>query len=79
VVIDDDQQSSENYYNILGSVRKQFPKEVNDRIAELGFGNDVAYPGLQAADMIAYRIEATDGRTQERPQRAAIPVIWGTD
>lgn len=54
VVIDDDQQSSENYYNLLGAMRKQFPKEVSERISALGFGNDVAYPGLQAADMLAY-------------------------
>lgn len=54
VIIDDDQQSAHNYYDLLGSMRKQFPKDVSERISELGFANDVAFPGLQAADMIAY-------------------------
>jgi Protein of unknown function (DUF3800) len=54
VVIDDDQQSSENYYNLLGQMRKRFSREINERISGLAFGNDVAFPGLQAADMIAY-------------------------
>jgi hypothetical protein len=54
VIVDDDQQSAENYYNLLGGMRKQFPIEVNSRISQLAFGNDVAYAGLQAADMLAY-------------------------
>jgi len=57
-VIYDDQQSAENYYNLLGGMRKEFPEAVSKRISELGFGNDVAYPGLQAADMIAYESRA---------------------
>jgi hypothetical protein len=75
VVIDDDQQSAENYYNILGSMRKQFPTEVSKRISELGFGNDVAYPGLQAADMIAYESRGLmikrkqSGNPRERPSQ----------
>ncbi len=54
VVIDDDQQSSENYYSLLSAMRQAFPREISDRISELAFANDVAYPGLQAADMISY-------------------------
>ncbi len=54
VIIDDDQESSENYYNLLAAMRKQFPAEVHKRIAALSFANDVAFPAIQAADMIAY-------------------------
>src|SRR6266567_930783 len=54
VVIDDDREQSENYYSVLSSMRKNFPKEIDERISEIGFANDVAYPGIQAADLIAY-------------------------
>jgi hypothetical protein len=74
VVIDDDQQSSENYYNLLGAMRKQFPKDVSDRISELAFGNDVAYPGLQAADMIAYESRGLMILRKQNPTTPPSPI-----
>ena len=58
-------------------MRKQFPKEVNDRISQLAFANDVAYPGLQAADMIAYESRGLMILKRQHPATATPTVMYG--
>jgi len=57
VVVDDDQQTAMAYYEALNTLRthwhQQF-KKVNERLVAICYGRDAAYPGLQAADMIAF-------------------------
>jgi len=54
VVMDDDEEFAMKCYQYLNQVRKAFPHEVGKRIDAICFGNDKAYPGIQAADMVAY-------------------------
>jgi hypothetical protein len=54
IVLDDDQEYSLACYRLLNSLREQFRPKLQRRIAAISFGNDKAYPGIQAADMIAY-------------------------
>jgi len=53
LVIDDDRESSLSCYNMLHRLKQTFPK-VRERISIISFANDVRYPGIQAADMLAY-------------------------
>ena len=53
LVIDDDREFAMECYEWLGILKDTFP-EVKERMVGICFGNDKAYPGLQAADMIAY-------------------------
>lgn len=57
IVVDDDQEYSIGCYKLLEVLRTHpdpvFAK-VRDRIHGMCFGNDKAYPGIQAADMLAY-------------------------
>jgi hypothetical protein len=53
VIIDDDRESSLSCYKMLHNLKQTFPK-VRERISSISFANDVAYPGIQAADMLAY-------------------------
>jgi hypothetical protein len=57
VVVDDDPENAKAYYQALTDLRthwhEQF-KKVNERLSAISFGNDASYPGLQAADMIAF-------------------------
>lgn len=54
VIVDDDQQNSLDCYTLLNQMRSQFPDAIGKRVDMMAFGNDKAYAGLQAADMIAY-------------------------
>lgn len=57
IVLDDDRNTAQAYYSVLDSLRndpsKRFEK-IRERIHGICFGNDISYPGLQAADMLAY-------------------------
>jgi hypothetical protein len=53
IVIDDDRESSLSCYKMLHILKQTFPK-VRERISLVSFANDVRYPGIQAADMLAY-------------------------
>jgi hypothetical protein len=49
----DDRDSSLRCHEILNVLKSAFPK-VRDRVSGICYVNDKAYPGVQAADMIAY-------------------------
>jgi len=53
LIIDDDRDSSLRCHEMLNILKLAFPK-VKERISSISFVNDRAYPGIQAADMIAY-------------------------
>jgi hypothetical protein len=53
IIIDDDRESSLSCYKMLHTLKQTFPK-VRERISSISFANDMAYPGIQAADMLAY-------------------------
>jgi hypothetical protein len=57
LIVDDDQESAWSYYQML-SLLKVNPNPMFDKVRRrvhgICFGNDSSYPGLQAADMIAY-------------------------
>ena len=53
VVLDDDEEYAMKCYQVLNGLRRTFER-VRRRIDSICFGNDKAYPALQAADMIAY-------------------------
>jgi hypothetical protein len=57
IIIDDDQENAFGYYQMLSTLRThesdQFQK-VRDRVHGISFCNDVSYPGIQMADMVAY-------------------------
>jgi hypothetical protein len=53
VVVDDDHEFSMNCYEQLETLKATFPR-VKDRVHAISFVNDDSYPGIQAADMIAY-------------------------
>jgi len=54
IILDDDQEYSINCYRVLNQLRATFPDKVGKKIDCICFGNDKAYPGIQAADMLAY-------------------------
>lgn len=57
LVIDDDHENSIECYRRLNKL-KEHPdpmfRKVKDRVHAMSFANDVSFPGLQAADMLAY-------------------------
>lgn len=57
VIVDDDPEYAWQYYKLLDGLRqnpdKRFAK-VPERVHAICFGNDVSYPGLQAADMLSW-------------------------
>lgn len=53
IVVDNDQEYSMRIYGQLEGLKISFPK-VKERIHSLSFVDDSSYPGVQAADMIAY-------------------------
>jgi len=53
IVIDDDHDFSVRAYEQLESLKATFPR-VRERVHAISFVNDSSYPGVQAADMIAY-------------------------
>jgi hypothetical protein len=53
IVVDDDRESSLSCYKRIHELKQTFPN-VRERISDITFANDVAYPALQAADMLAY-------------------------
>ena len=53
IIIDDDRASSLRCYELLHLLKQAFPK-VRNRVHSLCYADDKSYPGLQAADMIAY-------------------------
>jgi|SRR5664280_291045 len=55
IVIDDDRESSLQCYEMLHRLKQAFPV-VRERIHGISFVNDRSYPGVQAADMIAYEV-----------------------
>jgi hypothetical protein len=68
IIIDDDQEHAFDYYKHLNNLKthpdEQF-KMVKDRISSISFCRDDIYPGIQAADMIAwvarrYKVEGTE-------------------
>ena len=58
IIVDDDPENALDYYGLAKGLRNHPNKEVfssvEARLHALCFGNDVAYPGLQAADMLAW-------------------------
>lgn len=65
LVMDDDQEKAIHCYQLFTSLKKQKP-EIKKRISGICFSNDKFYPGLQAADMIAY--EARNLMTKGEPK-----------
>lgn len=53
IILDDDPEHANDYYNLLDDLKGTFPR-IRERISAITFGNDVAYPALQMADMIAF-------------------------
>ena len=53
VVVDEDREFSMKVYEQLNSLKDTFAK-VRERVHAVSFVNDANYPGVQAADMIAY-------------------------
>lgn len=53
LVIDDDRDTSLRCHQMLNYLKRVFPK-VRERVVGICYVNDKAYPGIQAADMIAY-------------------------
>lgn len=74
VIVDDDQQTAFHYYEMLKSLKIN-PRlaKIKERVVEISFGNDRAFPGIQAADMISFesrksmvsRLTAPDDRPSE--------------
>jgi hypothetical protein len=54
IVFDEDEEYAMKCYELLSGLKKAFPEKIGKRIDGICFGNDKAYPGIQAADMIAY-------------------------
>ena len=78
IVIDDDRDSYGFCYQVLDGLRSKFPK-VKERISSISFGNDDAFPGLQASDMIAY--EARNVMVKNKGQQVIdpsnVPELYG--
>ena len=53
LVIDDDQEYSIMCYRLLQAMKRDDAK-VRDRLDAIAFVNDKVFPGIQAADVIAY-------------------------
>jgi len=53
LVIDDDQEYSMMCYQLLQTLKVTNPK-IKDRVDAIAFVNDTTFPGVQAADVIAY-------------------------
>jgi hypothetical protein len=53
LVLDDDPEYSMTCYGLLQAMKRDVPK-VKERIHAIAFVNDGSFPGVQAADMIAY-------------------------
>jgi len=58
IIVDDDPEYAWGYYDLAKGLRNHPSKEVfscvPERLHGLCFGDDKAYPGLQAADMLAW-------------------------
>ncbi len=58
IIVDDDPEYAWGYYDLAKGLRNHPSKEVfscvRERLHGLCFGDDKAYPGLQAADMLAW-------------------------
>ncbi len=92
IVVDDDQDYSLQCYALLNAMRNAFPEEVGKRVDAMCFARDIAYPGVQAADMIAYEsrslmIQRVNSGKQEpsdlfgrltKVWRASAHTIYGT-
>jgi hypothetical protein len=60
-VIDDDPEHANHYYDHYNTLRNHFDprfSKVKERINAICFCDDEEYPGLQAADMIAWSARA---------------------
>jgi hypothetical protein len=53
IVVDDDQEYAMKCYEQFESLKNTFPR-VKERVHAISFVDDNSYPGVQAADMIAY-------------------------
>jgi hypothetical protein len=51
--LDDDKQFAMGCYDYIWQLKSDFPK-ARERVHGVAFVNDASYPGVQAADMIAY-------------------------
>ena len=95
IVVDDDPQNISNYYQLLQNLREhpdaRFTK-VKERIQGICFCEDSHYPGLQAADMVAYesrkciRESAKDAKVEPSLLLAKltfggmhVPQVWSAD
>lgn len=63
LVLDDDAASYARYYEYLLALKSRHPK-IKERVSSLCFVDDEAYPGVQAADMVAY--DARDYRVRKK-------------
>lgn len=57
VIIDDDEQYSMDFYQLLNALKQRFP-DMRDRVTAITFGDDRQYPALQMADMLAFESRA---------------------
>jgi len=72
VVLDDDPEHAKSYYDMLTTLRThsdQRFRKVSERVRQITFCDDAIYPGLQAADLVAFvcrRFKVDDVQDEER-------------
>jgi hypothetical protein len=53
LIVDDEQEYSIECYRLLAKLKLKNP-DMRNRVTSLCFANDISYPPLQAADLLAY-------------------------
>jgi hypothetical protein len=74
LILDDDQDYSIGCYRLLNDLKLQFPK-VKKRIASMCFVDDRIYPGVQAADVIAYEARRLMVERKSNPEFPPSPLF----
>lgn len=70
IVVDEYPEFSMAVYEQLGSLKRVFPT-VKERVHAISFVNDATYPGVQAADMIAYESRRAMVKKHKEPDAEA--------
>jgi hypothetical protein len=69
IFLDDDQQFAMSCYDYIVHLKRDFPN-VRERVHGVSFVNDASYPGVQAADMIAYESRSLMVQRKRNPSVA---------
>jgi len=68
LLLDDDEEKAMSCYALLRSLKKQHP-ESKKRISSICFVNDEVYPGVQAADVLAFESRRLLIERQSKPSK----------